>query len=312
MVLTIVSVVVNVIFILLFVLFLTKPEIFNSTIDAQFKSRYSALQKHYQDEENKLQRELAAKTRQVTDEIFALRRKLESDINLELEESRRMRHIEINRSLEDRLDAIREKERMAEEEIMKRFEMFKLQYDIEKQTIEQKLESLKSYEASAIAARVRMYEEANKEKFYTLQLEASDVEEIDELVEVLPKLRNPLPLRKAIFDIYYRQAVRDLVNRVVGSQDRPTGIYKITLLETGECYVGQSVDIGSRWLQHIKKGFGVDDGGTSKLHQAMMKYGLQSFKFEVVEFTSEDLLNEKEKYWADYFKAKEFGFSIKN
>jgi hypothetical protein len=24
------------------------------------------------------------------------------------------------------------------------------------------------------------------------------------------------------------------------------------------------------------------------------------------------MLNEKEKYWADYFKAKEFGFSIKN
>lgn len=312
MILTIVSIVVNVIFILLFVLFVIKPEIFNSTIDTQFKARYNALQKHYQDQENKLQRDLAAKTRQVTDEIFALRRKLESDINIELEESRRMRHIEINRSLEDRLDAMREKERMAEEEIMRQFEMFKLQYDIEKEAIEQKLQSLKSYEASAIAARVRMYEEANKEKFYTLQLEDSDVEEIDELVEVLPKLRNPLPLRKAIFDIYYRQAVRDLVNRVVGQQDRPTGIYKITLLETGECYVGQSVDIGSRWLQHIKKGFGVDDGGTSKLHQAMMKYGLQSFKFEVVEFTSEDLLNEKEKYWADYFKAKEFGFSIKN
>lgn len=312
MILTIVSVIVNVIFILLFVLFFIKPELFNSTINTQFKARYNALQKHYQDEESKLQRELAAKTRQVTDEIFALRRKLESDINIELEESRRMRHMEISRSLQDRIDAIREKQQMAEEEIVRQFELFKLQYDVEKEMIEQKLQSLKSYEASAVAARVRMYEEANKEKFYTLQLEDSDVEEIDELMEVLPRLRNPLPLRKAIFDIYYRQPVRDLVNRVVGQQDRPTGIYKITLLETGECYVGQSVDIGSRWLQHIKKGFGVDDGGTSKLHQAMMKYGLHAFKFEVVEFTSEDLLNDKEKYWADYFKAKEFGFSIKN
>lgn len=312
MVLTIVSIIANVLFIILFILFTFKPEIFNTTIDAQFKARRDALRKYYQQEENKLQRELAAKTRQVTDEIFALRRKLESDINTELEESRRMRHIEINRSLEDRLDAIKQKERMAEQEIMKQFELFKLQYDVEKESIEQKLNSLKSYEASAIAARVRMYEEANKEKFYTLQLETSDIEEIDELVEVLPKLRNPLPLRKAIFDIYYRQPVRDLVNRVVGQSDNRTGIYKITLTKTGECYVGQSVDVGSRWLQHIKKGFGVDDSGTSKLHKAMMKYGLASFKFEVIEFTSVELLNEKEKYWADYFKAKEFGFSIKN
>jgi len=44
----------------------------------------------------------------------------------------------------------------------------------------------------------------------------------------------------------------------------------------------------------------------------MLKYGLHAFKFEVVELCSEDWLNEKEKYWADYFKAKEFGFSIKN
>ena len=44
----------------------------------------------------------------------------------------------------------------------------------------------------------------------------------------------------------------------------------------------------------------------------MMKHGLHKFKFEVVEFCDELLLNEKEKYWADYFKAKEFGFSIKN
>jgi hypothetical protein len=44
----------------------------------------------------------------------------------------------------------------------------------------------------------------------------------------------------------------------------------------------------------------------------MLKYGLHKFKFEVVEFCEEYMLNEKEKYWADYFKAKEFGFSIKS
>lgn len=246
MILTIASIVVNVIFILLFILFLIKPELFNSQIDAQFKARYSALQKHYQDEENRLQKELAAKTRQVADEIFALRRKLESDIKQELEASKNYQYQEIESEVKYRINLLREREQVMEEQIMARFEAFKIQYDEQEALISQKLESLKSYETAAIEARIRMYEEKYKEKFYTIQIEDDAVEEVQELVDILPKLKNPVPLRKAIFDIYYRQPVKDLVYRIIGDRQRPSGIYKITLIETGECYVGQSVDVGNR------------------------------------------------------------------
>lgn len=310
--LTIISIVLNVLFLVAIVIFIVKPEIFNNTIDTQFKSRRDALHKYYQQEESKLQRELTDKTKAVAEEVFALRRKLEKDINMEIEESRRQRHLEINEDLENRISMLREREKHMEDELMKRFEEFKLQYDEAAALIQDRLQSLKSYEAAAVEARVRMYEEANKEKFYMIKVEDSDVLEIDELLEILPKLRNPIPLRKAIFDIYYRQPVKDLIYRVVGADRRTTGIYKITLIETGECYIGQSVDIGNRWMQHIRRGFGIDDPSDNKLYPAMMKYALHAFKFEVVELCSEDWLNEKEKYWADYFKAKEFGFSIKN
>lgn len=310
--LTILSIVINVVFLIALAAFFIKPEIFNSTIDSQFKTRLGALQKYYQEEENKLQRQLAAQTRQVTDEIFALRRKLESDINLEVEESRRQRHLEISRTLEERIAALKDKEVRAEEEIMQKFNQFKLLYDVEKEQIENKLASLRSAEAAAVAARIRMYEEANKEKFYMIQIEESDALEVEELLDIIPKLRNPVPLRKALFDIYYRQPVKDMIYRVVGPDERPSGIYKITFLKTGECYVGQSVDIASRFMQHIRRGFGVDDLASSKLYTAMLKHGLHTFKFEVVERCEEYLLNEKEKYWADYFKSREFGFSIKN
>ena len=310
--LTILSIVLNGIFLLAIILFITKPEIFNSTIDTQFKARRDALQKYYIDEENKLQKELAAQTRKVTDEIFALRRKLESDIQEELEKTKQYKYEEIESEVKYRVQALKEKQMYAEEHLMERFETFKLQYDLQKQEIDKKLESLKSTEAAAVAARIRMYEEANKEKFYMIQIEESDAEEIDELLDILPKLRNPVPLRKALFDIYYRQPVKDMIYRVVGPDDRPSGIYKITFIETGECYIGQSVDIGSRFMQHIRRGFGIDDISSSKLYTAMLKHSLHKFKFEVIERCSEDLLNEKEKYWAEYFKSREFGFSIKN
>ena len=310
--LTVLSIILNGLFLLAIILFITKPEIFNSAIDTQFKARKDALQKYYQQEENKLQKELAQKTKEVADEIFALRRKLESDIQQELEKTKQYKYEEIESEVRYRVQALKEKQMYAEEHLMERFETFKVQYDLQKQEIDKKLESLKSTEAAAVAARIRMYEEANKEKFYMIQIEESDAEEIDELLDILPKLRNPVPLRKALFDIYYRQPVKDMIYRVVGPDERPSGIYKITFIETGECYIGQSVDVGSRFMQHIRRGFGIDDVSSSKLYAAMLKHSLHKFKFEVVERCNEELLNEKEKYWADYFKSREFGFSIKN
>jgi hypothetical protein len=287
MFLTIISIVLNVIFLFGIVLFIFKPEVFNNAIDTQFKARRDALYKYYQEEENKLQKELAQKTKTVAEEVFALRRKLENDINQEIEQSRRLRHSQIDQDLEHRIVALREKEKYMEEQIMSKFAELKKEYDFQYEVVQDKLKSLKSYEAAAVEARVRMYEELNKEQFYKIQIEDSDLIEIDELLEILPKLRNPIPLRKAVFDIYYRQPVKDLIYRVVGTQARTTGIYKITLIHTGECYIGQSVDIANRWMQHIRRGFGIDDPSDNKLYPAMMKHGLHAFKFEVVELCDE-------------------------
>lgn len=43
----------------------------------------------------------------------------------------------------------------------------------------------------------------------------------------------------------------------------------------------------------------------------MALYGVENFTFEVVEECERSLLNEREDYWQDVFKAKEFGYSIK-
>ena len=49
----------------------------------------------------------------------------------------------------------------------------------------------------------------------------------------------------------------------------------------------------------------------NKLYPAMAEYGVENFSFEIIEKCSRDKLNEKEDFWQDYFKAKEFGYSIK-
>lgn len=294
--LSVISVILNGVLLIAIAAFLLKRSPSSEDLDSQHKAQLDALHRHYQEEENKLQRQLAAQTRQVTDEIFALRRKLESDIQQELEKSKQYQYQEIESEVKYRIKLLKEQQKQIEQDIMHNFQIFKEEYNIQKQITEEHLESLKSSEASAVASRIRMYEELNKEKFYMIGVLDSDTEEIEELMEILPKLRNPAPLRKAIYEIYYRQPVKDMINRVVGYDDRPSGVYKVTYIDTGECYVGQSVDIGNRFMQHIRKGFGIDDYTNSKLYAAMIKYGLHKFKFEVVERCQEHLLNEKEKY----------------
>jgi group I intron endonuclease len=101
-----------------------------------------------------------------------------------------------------------------------------------------------------------------------------------------------------------------MIGRVVGKGVH-TGIYKITNLENGMCYIGQAANIADRWKQHIKRGIGAETPTRNKLYPAMLAIGVENFTFEIVEECDRTKLNEREDYWQDYFKAKEFGYSIK-
>jgi hypothetical protein len=43
----------------------------------------------------------------------------------------------------------------------------------------------------------------------------------------------------------------------------------------------------------------------------MFELGPENFTFEIIEECERTRLDEREDYWQDYFKAKEFGYSIK-
>ena len=79
-----------------------------------------------------------------------------------------------------------------------------------------------------------------------------DLKEIHEINSAIKYFRNPIVLKKAIFEAYYRNPVREMINLITGGE-RISGIYKITNVLTDQCYIGQSVNIGDRWLNHIKR-----------------------------------------------------------
>lgn len=162
-----------------------------------------------------------------------------------------------------------------------------------------------SVEASKRAEEIR-----SQSDFYKLTIPEEDLDEIEELREVEKHLRNPEPLNKVIWKCYYEKPTTDLIGRVIGSGTH-TGIYKITNLTNQMCYVGQAANLAERWKQHIKRGLGADPATKNKLYPAMKAIGVENFSFEVIEECERSKLDEREDYWQDFFKAKEFGYSIK-
>lgn len=184
-----------------------------------------------------------------------------------------------------------------------------LQLEQQKQN-EEILNSLKNTVDMATEAAKREEEMRNAKNFYCLDLSEQDVLEINKLRQVEPYLRDKEALNKVIWKSYYEKPYTDLIGRVIGDKIK-TGIYKITNIKNQMCYVGQSVDIASRWKQHIKRGIGADTPTRNKLYPAMLSFGVENFTFEVIEECDKLKLDEREKYWQNFFNASTYGYSMR-
>ena len=81
------------------------------------------------------------------------------------------------------------------------------------------------------------------------------------------------------------------------------GIYKVTNKINGKVYIGQSVDIGRRWRQHMTA---KDD---IYFHKAIQKYGVENFEWEVIEKCKKSELDERESYWIEYYDSFNNGYN---
>lgn len=81
------------------------------------------------------------------------------------------------------------------------------------------------------------------------------------------------------------------------------GIYKIENLITGHVYIGQSVNITSRWAAHKR----ADDD--FPIHRAIKKYGIENFDFSIIEECPKEQLNDREIYWINYYDSFKNGYN---
>ena len=170
------------------------------------------------------------------------------------------------------------------------------------------LKSIEQTRLATIEAQKKEQEVKEKLSFYCITISDAEAADIRVLERIKSELKSPRILSMLIWSTYYQKPMTTLCNNVLGIND-VCGIYKITNQTNGYCYVGQAVDVAKRWKDHAKCGLGIDTPASNKLYKAMQEDGLCNFSFELLERCSKEELDEKERYYINLYKSKEYGYN---
>lgn len=93
---------------------------------------------------------------------------------------------------------------------------------------------------------------------------------------------------------------------------KTSGIYEIRNIVNNKRYIGQSQNMYVRISKHIFL-LRSNNHCNKHLQSAWNQYGENSFECSVLEYCSNEQLNEKELFWIDYYKSnnKDFGYNIR-
>lgn len=186
----------------------------------------------------------------------------------------------------------------------------KFELDEQMESLRAELDTLQRQKAAAIEAKQR--ERFLKENNEQYRIHCSEEELHD--IKILNQLRNqlffPQALGKVIWSTFIQSKMKILCNNIIGQNNSSSGIYKITNIITSEVYIGQSVNLTRRLLDHAKLGVGAGNvPKNNKLYQGMLQDGIWNFTFEILEFCNSEELNEKEKFYIQTYNSEKFGYN---
>lgn len=195
-------------------------------------------------------------------------------------------------------DSLREAYALAQEKLL-----------AETSEIQRELDKIKATRTAAIEAQIREKKIKEQQSFYCLKISDADIADIQKLENIKKTLNKPRVLSMLIWQTWFQKPLKALAANILGTST-VTGIYKITNIITGECYIGQAADTAARWSEHAKCGLGIDTPAGNKLYKAMQEYGLQSFSWELLEKCDRAELNEKERYYIGLYDSVNYGYNI--
>lgn len=174
--------------------------------------------------------------------------------------------------------------------------------------IKNELSKIKETRAAALEAQRREELLKQEKDLFRVILNQNELTTIEMINEIKPRLPEPRILCMLIWSTFYQKKLDALCKKILGNKT-VCGVYKITNISNGLCYIGQAKDMDKRWKEHVKCGLGIDTPVGNKLYQAMKETGPENFTFELLEACSAEQLNEKEKFYIDLYQSKDFGYN---
>lgn len=199
----------------------------------------------------------------------------------------------VEEQLESMSDELREKMRQA----------FEVERSL-RESVEETASKLASLNESE-----RLRNLANEEKkAHMIQLTTDELSDYDIMLnEILPRLKRPEIGRNLLWQEFLSKPTTEMLNRILPKTC--SGIYKITSIVDNKSYIGRSVDVRARLIQHVKSSVGVGTIADQIIHKVMAKEGIVNFTFELLEECEKDKLPERERYYIATFSTKTNGYN---
>ena len=170
------------------------------------------------------------------------------------------------------------------------------------------VEDYRAKREAIIEAQKREIELRDQLEYHKIQLNEVAIGDIKYIQSILGRLSKPDIVAKVVWEAYIQGPTKEMLNRIIG-KEKKTGIYRITDIDTQECYIGQGTDVAKRLTEHIKGTLGIQSIADQRIHHAMSEKGLQNWTFELLEECAKEDLNNREKFYISYYKSNEFGYN---
>lgn len=177
----------------------------------------------------------------------------------------------------------------------------------DKAIISSALDDLKVKQSKTIETLKNKSREKDKLSFHQVKLSDNELSDIEELKKVEKLIHNKNVLRKLIYKTYIETPMNELFNRLGITTD--PGIYKIENIKDGKVYIGQSANVRNRLREHLKSAVGISNIAQQGVHEAMSNEGIQHFTFHLIDECERAKLNDREKYWIEFYQSNEWGYN---
>ena len=188
------------------------------------------------------------------------------------------------------------------------FKQFQEDYELQKSVLNTDLTFLHNT-IETVNNQIKIEKRAKESKAeHFLQLSDKDIKDIRYLLDLQDVIVKKDIIPKIIWSGYLMDAFNTMFKLQFNEKKKKNAIYLIENEISKEKYIGRTVNVHDRWVDHIKTSLGIG-GAQSALHRSMYD-AWNDFSFTILEsgLTTEQM-KEREKFYIEFYESNVYGYN---